>query len=200
VAKLWRDESGFGMLELLIAIVVLNIGLFALIGAFNASTIAVQRAATVSAAQTIADSQMEFYRSLPNCALYLDPTSFPVKNSGSAYQADTTAYSNVAFFDKSATVANQKLAPWATSSTDSTAVTAWNTSIPTSCTVSPGVINAMNAAVPGPDGTKYTVYTYMVLVQLNGGDYTKRVTVVVRNAAGRPLARETSVFDPILAR
>ena len=80
---------------------------------------------------------MEYYRSLPNCALYLDPASFPVKNSGSAYQADTTAYANVVFFDKSATVANQKLAPWATSSTDSAAITAWNTSIPTSCTVSP---------------------------------------------------------------
>ena len=79
------------MLELLIAIVVLNIGLFALIGAFNASTIAVQRAATVSSAQAIADSQMEYYRSLPNCALYLDAASFPVKNSGSTYQADTSA-------------------------------------------------------------------------------------------------------------
>jgi Tfp pilus assembly protein PilV len=199
-----RDESGFGMLELLIAIVVLNIGLFALIGAFNASTIAVQRAASVSSAATIADKQMETYRSLPNCAIYLDAapatTTFPVKNSGSAYQADTAAYANVAFFDKSLSTPAQALQPWATSATDAAAVTAGNTSIPTSCPPSGGVTKAIDTAVAGPDGTKYTVYTYMAIVQLNGGDYTKRVTVVVRNAAGRPLARETSVFDPILAK
>jgi Tfp pilus assembly protein PilV len=200
VAARGRDESGFGMLELLIAIVVLNVGLFALMGAFNAATVAVKRSGDISTAATIADRQMEVYRSLPNCAIYLDPATFPVKNSGSAYQADTAAYSNVSFFDKSQSTANQALQPWSTTSTDALAVAPWNTSIPTSCAPSAGVTSAIDTAVVGPDGGRYTVYTYMALVQPAGGDWVKRVTIVVRNASSKILARETSIFDPLVGR
>jgi hypothetical protein len=102
---------------------------------------------------------MEFYRSLPNCALYLDPASFPVKNAGSAPTGRHDGLLSVAFFDKSATL-RQKLAPWATTATDSTAITAWNIdSDLLHRPASTGVTNAINTAVAGPDGTKYTVYT-----------------------------------------
>jgi Tfp pilus assembly protein PilV len=188
------------MLELLIAIVVLNIGLFALIGAFNASTMAVKRAATISTAATIADKQMEVYRSLPNCALYLDPSTFPVKDSGSAYQADTAAYANVSFFDNSQSTSSQALMPWSTTSTDANAVAPWNSSIPTSCTPSAGVTKAIDTNVAGPDGTRYTVYTYMAIVQPSGGDYVKRVAIVVRDSAGKVLARETTIFDALVGK
>jgi len=54
-----REESGFGLLELLIAMVVLNVGLFAVVGVFNGATVAMGRASTISAATAVADKQME---------------------------------------------------------------------------------------------------------------------------------------------
>jgi len=196
-----RDESGFGMLELLIALVILNVGLFALIGAFNAANVAVGRAGTVSSATAVADKQMEMYRALRNCALYLDATSFPTKNTGSLYQSDTAAYNNVAFFDKSQATGTQALAQWATSSTTDTANTPWQTQIPTSCAPSAGVTSAIQTGVVGPDKHKFDVYTYMPLLQPSGGQWVKQVTIVVRDSAtSKILARETSVFDPLTAK
>ena len=199
-----RDESGFGLLELLIAIVVLNIGLFALLGAFNAATVAIARAGKVSAATAVADKQMEIYRSLEDCAVWLDPASFPVKDSGSAYQVDTSAYSSVAFLDKSASVTAQSLLPWATSSTSSAANTPWNGDIPTSCTPTAGVTPPPAATqaiqnINGPDGAVYPVYTYIILTQAAGSTYLKQVTVVVRDPrdSTKVVARETSLLDPI---
>ena len=53
----------------------------------------------------------------------------------------------------------------------------------------------------GPDGQKYTVYTYIILVQPSSGEYTKQVTVVVRDPrnTAKILARESAVFDPAAA-
>jgi hypothetical protein len=60
--------------------------------------------------------------------------------------------------------------------------------------------------IAGPDGTSYTVNTYIVLVQpaaasATPGEWTKQVTVVVYDPhnASRVLAREVSTFDPTLA-
>jgi type II secretory pathway pseudopilin PulG len=205
-----RDESGFGLLELLIAMVILNIGLFAMVGAFNAASVGIARAADVSAATAVADKQMEIYRSLQDCALWLDAASFPVKNSGSAYQADTKAYTDtvtnspVAFFDKSATPTNQALLPWATSATSSASNVPWNGDIPSSCTLSAGVTPPTTATqaiqtIAGPDGATYPVYTYIILTQPTGGTYVKQVTIVVRSPrlTSKILARQTSVFNPI---
>jgi hypothetical protein len=52
--------------------------------------------------------------------------------------------------------------------------------------------------IAGPDGIKYTVYTYIILVQPSSSEWAKQVTVVVYDPhSTRVLARETSVFDPI---
>jgi len=50
----------------------------------------------------------------------------------------------------------------------------------------------------GPGGIKYTVDTYMVLVQPTAGEWTKQVTVVVFDPrdATHVLAKEISTFDP----
>jgi type II secretory pathway pseudopilin PulG len=224
-----RDESGFGLLELLIAMVILNVGLFAIVGAFNGATVAISRAATVSAATAVADKQMEIYRSLENCAIWLDPQSFPVKDSGSFYQADTSAWQQVPpinFFDKSADPAAQDGFPWATWSTSSASYALWSGDIPGSCvpagthspintTPTPGnPINPVTPpatavlpiqAVPGlpsPDGTPFPVYTYITIVQPAAGTYVKKVTIVVRDPKDitKILARETSLFDPQAAK
>ncbi len=89
-----RDESGFGMLELLIAMVVLNVGLFALVGAFNASTVAIRRAGDKAAATAVADKQMEVYRGLGSCAIWLDSVLMPA--AGSTYALDTQSFNGTA--------------------------------------------------------------------------------------------------------
>jgi type II secretory pathway pseudopilin PulG len=209
-----------GLLELLIAMVVLNVGLFAVVGVFNGATVAIGRAATISSASAVADKQMEIYRSLQNCAIWLDPASFPTLNSGSAYQADTTSYTNVyavpsvpvSFFDKSVSVDSQGMLAWSTSSTSSALVVPWNGDIATSCAPTAGVTPPTTATqaiqnVPGPDGTSYPVYTYIILAQPEGtaggaytGTWVKQVTVVVRDPrnTAKILARETSLFNSIL--
>lgn len=61
VAKL-RGEEGLGLVELLIALLVLNVGIFATLGAFTSAATAINRASHVSTAATISDKQMETYR------------------------------------------------------------------------------------------------------------------------------------------
>ena len=58
----FRDERGVGLVELLIALLVLNIGLFATLGAFTSGALALQRASHVSTASAIADQEMEKLR------------------------------------------------------------------------------------------------------------------------------------------
>jgi Tfp pilus assembly protein PilE len=60
-----RDERGVGLVELLIALVVLNVGLFATLGAFTSGGLALQRASHVSTASAIADQEMESFRNVP---------------------------------------------------------------------------------------------------------------------------------------
>ena len=57
-----RDERGVGLVELLIALMVLNIGIFATVAAFTSGAVAIRRASHVSTASAIADKQMEAYR------------------------------------------------------------------------------------------------------------------------------------------
>jgi type II secretory pathway pseudopilin PulG len=199
------------MLELLIAMVILNVGLFALIGAFNGSTVAIRRASYQAAAVAVADKQMEIYRSLENCGIWLDPTTFPAANVASAYKSDTTAYLGLSFFDKSQSTAAQGAMPWSTSSTSKNVSTNWKGDIDTSCTTVASGWNPPTTAtqaiqtVTGPDGATYTVYTYIVIMQPTSGSYTgsyaKQVTITVRdpNDSTKVLARQSSIFSTLTA-
>jgi hypothetical protein len=152
---------------------------------------------------------MEIYRSLTNCAIWLDAASFPAKDSGSPYQADAAAYSNEAFFDKSASAAVQAAFHWSTSATTSTFGVPWDGEIPAKCTAPLGTPPASAPTPPheatqaiqtlaGPDGASYDVYTYIILAQPAGGSWVKKVTIVVRDKRnGRVAARETSFFNPL---
>jgi Tfp pilus assembly protein PilE len=59
-----QDSRGFGLVELLIALMILNIGVFATVAAFNSGTLALRRANRTATASVLADKQMELYRSL----------------------------------------------------------------------------------------------------------------------------------------
>lgn len=57
-----RDEEGFGLIELLFALLVLNVGIFATVAAFTGGALALRRASHVSTAAAIADKYMECMR------------------------------------------------------------------------------------------------------------------------------------------
>ena len=84
-----RRENGFGMVELMIAMVLMSVGLVALLGAFISGSTAVRHASRIATASTLADTQMELYRALTYAAIALDPTSIPTTTP---YTSDT-AYS-----------------------------------------------------------------------------------------------------------
>jgi type II secretory pathway pseudopilin PulG len=72
-----RSDGGFGLVELLVAMMILNIGLIAILGAFVSGTTALRRSSRIATANTLADSQMELYRALKYTAIALDPLSVP---------------------------------------------------------------------------------------------------------------------------
>jgi Tfp pilus assembly protein PilV len=203
-----RGEKGFGLIELLIAMVVLNIGILALVATFQAGALAISTSAATSNGTAVADKVMEVYRSMPNAAIYLknpasggsDVSGWPngIPNSTSTwysmYQGDTAAY-NGAYFD----YANPTTGQWITSSTvgpNFPPIVATNTAlVPSSATSIAG--NAVQG-VTGPDGQSYPVFTYITALATSTGRYVKQVVVVVRNprSTTRTLARESSLFDP----
>ncbi len=79
-----RGEQGFGLIELLTSMVVLNVGILAMVAAFNSGAVALRHASNVSTAAALGDQQMERYRALVNSCIYI--TSPP---SSGTYASDT---------------------------------------------------------------------------------------------------------------
>jgi Tfp pilus assembly protein PilV len=84
-----RDEGGFGLIELLMAMLILNIGLLAVVAAFNSGIIAVQRASRVTTASVLADQQMERYREITYANIRLDSTSATNADTDLTYRNDS---------------------------------------------------------------------------------------------------------------
>ena len=62
MASRLRNEEGIGLVELLIAMVVMSIGIFALVAGFSSGVESTRRASKTSTAGTVADARMEAYR------------------------------------------------------------------------------------------------------------------------------------------
>jgi Tfp pilus assembly protein PilV len=62
-AKL-REETGLGLIELLISLLVLNLGIFATMGAFTSGAVAIRNASRVSTASALADKNIEAFRDM----------------------------------------------------------------------------------------------------------------------------------------
>lgn len=84
-----RSEQGFGLIELLISMVMLNIGILALVAAFNSGALALQRASQTSTASVLADKQLEVYRALNWSAIALHSASKTTADANSTYAGDT---------------------------------------------------------------------------------------------------------------
>src|SRR5439155_14620089 len=72
---------------LLMAMTMLNIGILALVAAFNSGAVALQRASRVSTASALADTQMELYRAITYTVIGLDSTS--VNATDTLYRNDS---------------------------------------------------------------------------------------------------------------
>jgi Tfp pilus assembly protein PilE len=84
-----RGEGGFGLVELLIAMALMNVAFLALFATFTSGTIVIRHAARISTASALADAQMELYRGLTYSTIALDSSTIP---SSSPYTTDS-AYS-----------------------------------------------------------------------------------------------------------
>jgi Tfp pilus assembly protein PilV len=83
-----RGENGFGLIELLIAMVILNVGLLAIIASFQAGIVSLSRASRVTTAAVLADQQMELYRAITYDSIRLASATIP----GSAPYTTDSAY------------------------------------------------------------------------------------------------------------
>jgi Tfp pilus assembly protein PilV len=84
--RLRVDQEGFGLIELLIAMVILNVGLLAIIASFQAGIITLGRASRVTTAAVLADQQMELYRAITHDSIRLAPATIPAT---APYTTDT---------------------------------------------------------------------------------------------------------------
>ena len=81
-----QAEKGFGLVELLIAMTMLNIGILAIVAAFNSGLVSLHRASRISTATALADTQLELYRALTYSSIRLDAAAATAADS--VYKAD----------------------------------------------------------------------------------------------------------------
>jgi Tfp pilus assembly protein PilV len=168
VRRLSANDQGFGLIELLIAMVVLNVGILAIVASFNAGIITLNRASRITTAAVLADQQMELYRAIKYDSIRLASATIPT----------TAPYT----FD-----------PAYTCSGCSTQITSPSCgagpSYPNECTAT--------RQATGADGKLYRINTYVTSSTPTGGRAVKLVTVVVRDDAdqNRVFVRQASSFD-----
>jgi Tfp pilus assembly protein PilV len=161
-----HSQRGFALIELLAAIVMINVGILAILLTLNSGAVTLRRSAELSTAAAVADKHMEQFRALPYASIFLDTTSLATIDAdmttlGTIYRGDS-AYS--------ATQVSGTCSPLVAACTPSQTVT-------------------------GPDGRTYRIDTYIVWTTPAGGDPVKQATVVVRRSTGSTsLARTVSIF------
>ena len=169
-----RSEAGFGLIELLVSMMMLNIGILAIVAAFNSGAVALKSAGEISTASVLGDKQMELYRALKYTEIALDSTAVGTANGDTTYQCDTANKVNPANPCGGANQQTQQL---------------------TTCGTLTPQCNPRQT-VTGPDQRSYRVDTYVVAQTPPTGRAVKLVTIVVRKTDGlRVLARVSSSFD-----
>ena len=84
-----QDESGFGLLELLMAMVMLNVAILALVSAFSSSSLALARASRIATAAALANTQMELYRGAKYSDIVFITSEWTSATGDSTYTGDT---------------------------------------------------------------------------------------------------------------
>jgi Tfp pilus assembly protein PilV len=166
-----RSQEGFGLIELLMAMVMLNIGILAIVAAYQTGMFALNRASKISTASALADQQMELYRAIKYDAIALDSSS--LASVDDTYKCDSALGSSCP-----------------NSTSGETTTTCSGSPLANQCTPS--------RTVTGADRKPYRVDTYITPATPTNGRSLKVVTVVVRDGSklsARPLARLASTFD-----
>ena len=154
--------------------VMLNVGLLAVVAAFNSGAIALKSAGELSSASVLADKQMELYRAVKYAAIGLDTTAVATANGDTTYQCDLANKVNAA---GSCGGVNQQTQQTMTCAT-----------LTPQCNP--------RQTVSGPDQRSYRVDTYVVAQTPPTGRTVKLVTIVVRRGSDlHVLARVSSSFD-----
>ncbi len=174
-----RSESGFMIVELLIAMTFLVVAVGALMALYASTIVDLRHSSTEGNALTLADKQMEVYKTLPFSGIIIDSSTIP---SGSdpyvtAHSTDVTIPSSSGQVTGGTIGSSACSAP--TQAQAQCATQNWT----------------------GPDGLAYRVDSYIVSATPSGGGRTvKEVTVVVRKVVSGTVgagiwARATSAFD-----
>lgn len=166
-----REEGGFLMLELLMAVVVLSIAIMAIMAGYDSAFMSLHHSARTTSASNIADNQMELYNALSYSSIGLDTTTLSsVKASNSTYTTDESTLTNQA------------------TATDHTF----------SCGTASQCLPVQT--ITGDDHRSYTVETFIrdVPSLSYSGRSEREVTIIVRdpNSAGSPIISQLSAaFD-----
>lgn len=191
-----QSEDGFGLIELLIAMVVLQIALLAIIGAFGAGSVALGRASKLNTAATLADTQMELYRAMPYDAIGLSTAGAPTTGT---YVSDTS------FCPSGMTPVCANTAPrnnagggtWScTAISGTTAVSVYFSANGINPCVAHRLVSSATQP-PSPDGRSYYVDTYVSWsAPIAASRAVKLVSVAVRGGTSATiLASQVSTFD-----
>jgi Tfp pilus assembly protein PilV len=170
-----HEEDGMGIIELMAAMAVLTIALLALMASFDTVAVSLHSSQRNTTASTLANTQMELYRSLPYASIGLDTAALTTADGDSVYSADETAL-NATLSDPA-------------DATDSTI---------DSCGTAPQCLPIQT--LTGSDGHRYQLETFVRDIQNNTAiRWTERVVTVIVRDAGAPgtpeLLRLTSAFD-----
>jgi Tfp pilus assembly protein PilV len=164
-----RSQHGFALIELLAAIVMINVGILAILLTMNSGVVTLRRSAELSTAAAVADKHMERFRAIPFNQISLDTNS--VTAADATYKGDA-AYTTYADSDR----VMSPCSPLVVACT------------PSQTTVGPdGRTYRIDTYIVWKTPTDGT--------GAPNGDPVKQATVVVRRESGTPtLARTVSVF------
>ena len=164
------------MLELLMAMVMLNVGILAVVAAFSSGSAALARASRVSTGSALGNKQMEAYRGLKYDNIVFVTSEWTAAIADSTYTGDTVYQTNM----------YNPVAPHATVATVSTCPA----NVPASaCDPS--------YTITGADHRSYRVDTYLYFDTPTSSNQLRAITVVIRNPDDltRTFARVSSTFD-----
>jgi hypothetical protein len=172
-----RSEQAFGVIELIVALTVLSIVIFATFAMLNAGAASILRASRTATASTMAEKQLELYRAMLYNRIGLETSLVAAAVGDSTHTSDAACGASCA----------------ATPTGTQTVVA--------TCTTTAPECMPVQAPVRGPDDRQYRIDTYVSTLAAGSGGVTggrdvKRVTVVVRRYDNlSTLARFATTFD-----
>jgi prepilin-type N-terminal cleavage/methylation domain-containing protein len=193
-----RNEQGFGLVELLIAMSVMSIALSSIVCAFSSGTVAMARAGKVTTASTLADAQMETYRAMTSRDIGLDISAGSIAGLDATYKADAACWDASTSKDCSQAGVSASFAligPRGAAPNSCTTINGW---YPNTLPCAPIRTITPSTSPASPDARSYRIDTYISMLPATSTQRSReQVTVVVRDAAQltRILSRETSIFD-----